>query len=457
LTRIYRAKAVTCLLFFGMVFLFGGALWAADEEPNAALIQMIADLVGEKDRDMRALGLQQVREEVPGAAATKKFAALLPKLPPEGQAGLLEALADRGDTAALSAVLIALKSQEQAVRAAALRALGPLGSASEVPLLAGKVVADLAPERDAAKASLVRLRGEGVNAAILAAMTKGKPGVRAELLGVLAARNAKETLPKVLQSARDAEPSVRLAALGALRYLADENNTAAIVKLLKAAQADAERRKAKLTLLTVCSRGREKCADAIIAGMSDAGVPARITLLDGLARCGGSKSLSTVVARLRDEDLAVRDQAVRMLAIWSDPAVSPHLLALAKTKGSLRHQVLAIRGLVRLASPRKDKPADLKMLAEAMNLAKRPQEKRLVLGVLGGVATPPSLALVAPALDDPELVQEAALAAVMIAEKMEGGNKGEMRAVIQNVLKRAKRQQVRDRAKKILGMASGGR
>jgi HEAT repeat protein len=438
------------LLLLGVIGLVAGPLPAAEEEPNEGLIQMIVDLVSENDRDMRALGLQQVREEVPGEAATKRFAELLTKLPPDAQAGLLEALGDRQDAAARPAVLDMLKSQEEAVRAAALGALGSLGSTGDVPLLAEKAAGGANLEKDAARQSLIRLRGDGVNAAILAAADGAEPNVRVALLGVLAARNAKEALPQVLASAGDSEPAVRLAALEALRFLADESNTAAMVKILKAAQDDAQRSKAELALLAVCSRGRQKCAEAIIAGLEDADVPSRMALLRALARAGGSQAMETVAGCLNDEDELVRDEAVRMLSAWPDPAVVPHLREIAKTSGSLRHQVLAIRGLVRLASPQEDRPADLAVLAEVMSLAKRPEEKRLALGVLGGVATAESLALVVPALDDPAVADEAALAAVMIAETMKEKPKDKVQAAMEQVLESVKSRRIGGRAQKVL-------
>ena len=107
--------------------------WPGDyrEYPNEAALQIVVELIGYADRDMRGLGLQQVREGIPGESATKRFAELLPGLPPDGQAGLLEALGDRGDAAARPGVLQMLDSKEEAVRAAALLALGSLGTASK--------------------------------------------------------------------------------------------------------------------------------------------------------------------------------------------------------------------------------------------------------------------------------------------------------------------------------------
>ena len=445
----HKAKLAICLAVFGLLGPVAGFAPAAQDEPVDGQLQLVIQFISDPDRETRAMGLQYVREEVPGEAATGALAALLPELSPDGQAELLEALGDRGDVAARPAVLEMLQSQRGAVRAAALRALGALGDASAVPLLARKAApSDL--EQQAARQSLVRLRGEEVNAAVLAALGEGDAKTRVELLGVLAARNAKEALPAVLESAADPEPSVRTAAIEALRFLADESHTAALVDVLKAAGDDAERGKAELALLTVCTRGREVCSDALIAGLADADVPARIVLLHGLARAGGAVALEAVAARLEDDDKDVRDEAVRMLSAWPDPAVAPMLVNIAESAWNSRHQVLAIRGLVRLASPQGENPADLEMLTQAMSLAKRPQEKRLALGVLSGVATPSALALVVTRLDDLSLAEEAALAAVMIAEKIEGGAEEEIRSAMEKVVRQTKSEEVRQRAQKVL-------
>ena len=438
------------LLLFGLGCLTGNFARAAEEDPNEPLIQMVIELVSDADHDMRALGLQQVREEVPGEAATKRFAEVLPKLPPDGQVGLLEALGDRQDKTARPDVLDMLTSQEDAVRAAALGALGMLGSASDVALLSEKAATGSNPEREAARRSLIRLRGDDVNAALVAAMSEGKPDVRVELLGALAARNATETLPTVLKSAQAPEACVRLAALGALRFIADEDDTEAMVSIVKTTGEPAERRKAELALLAICGRGRQKCADALVSGLADADEPSRVVLLHGLARAGGAKALAAIVGHLEDDDESVQDEAMRMLSVWPDAAAASHLLTVAGTTQNLRHQVLAIRGLVRLATPQGDKPADLKTLTEAMNLAKRPQEKRLVLGVAGGIAATQSLALAASALDDPALVEEAGLAVVMIAEKAQDGNKDQIQIALEKVGQLVKSQQIRRRAQKLV-------
>ena len=179
---------------------------AAAGQSSEELIQMIVDLVNHRDRDMRAVGFQQVRESAQGTAATQRFAALLPTLSPGVQAGLLAALATRGDVAARPAVVEMLKSQEPEVRTAAVEALGALGSAADVPMLVQGAAAT-EPEKAAARASLIQLSGPTVNAAIVVELKKSAdPATRVNLLKVLTDRNAKDTSPVSCRPPRTRRP-----------------------------------------------------------------------------------------------------------------------------------------------------------------------------------------------------------------------------------------------------------
>ena len=362
----------------------GGGL-RAEETPNADLVEMIVNLLSDKDRDTRNLGLQQVRDEAKGPAATKQFAALLPKLPPESQAGLLDALGGRGDRAARSDVLPMVKSEDAAVRAAAIRALGPLGEAADVPLLTRQLTVAEA-EQKAAREALARLGGPQVNAAIVAELKRAKPEARAELLGVLGVRKAREALPVVLQSAGDHDAAVRLAALTALRGLAGQEQAPVLVKLLAAAKDDQEQWQAEQALLAVCGQGREACVEAVLAGMADAGPSARPVLLRVLARARGGKALAAIVSAAKDPQPEVSKEALRLLANWPDASAVPPLRAIARESESLRANAVAVQGLIHMASPVKDKPADVDLLVEAVKLARRPQEKQMASHVLQAAA-----------------------------------------------------------------------
>ena len=74
----------------------------------------------------------------------------------------------------------------------------------------------------------------------------------------------------------------------------------------------------------------------------------------------------------------------------------------------------------------------------------------MVLGTRGKIPTRESLALVASGLDQPAIAEEACFVAVLIAEKISGDSKSQVRAVMQKVAETVQSEKTRDRAKKVL-------
>ncbi len=307
-------------------------------EPSAetGVLSMVADLIASPDRELRGLGLQQVREGLPGAEATEHLVKLLPRLAPETQAALIEALGDRGDRRARCAVLQGLSSPSAVVRLSALKALGVLGDAADVGALAQKAASGSQAEREVARQSLVRLRGDAVASSLLAELAKGGPPVRVELLRVLAARKALDAAPEAIRFAADPDPAVRLEAIRALRVLASARDTAAILGLLASAGGDKEREAARSALQAVCARGKEACVEVLAAALPTADPSTRIVLLHALGCAGGSQSLAFVVRGLADENREVRGEAIDVLSRWPDAAAIPELRRRALEASDLR-------------------------------------------------------------------------------------------------------------------------
>lgn len=443
LTRWFVWTALTCSLVH--ISGFTGQAQAGDD-----VVDMIVELIIGSDSDMHNLALQQIREEAPGKSATRQFVALLPDLSPEVQAKLLDALGERGDNAARKGILKTMSSETEAVRIATIQALGGVGEAEDVLILARTAATGSDAEKEAARESLRLLRARKTNNAIIKAMKDADSNVRVELIHALVSRDADETLSDILNYAADADLNVRLAVLNALKAMATAKHTEAVVTCIVAAKEKTEQKQASLALLSVCSRGQEKCARDIIDGFDKADAAARVSLLKGLAEAGGKKSLNEVVIRLKDQDEEVQSQAVRVLAGWSDRAAIPHLKTLAADVTNLRNHVLAIRGIVRLAGPGEKQSVDLAVLAETLKLASRKEEKTLVLGTLGTVPSMESLTLVAANLDQPALVEDASLAAIRIAENIKGGDKDALRSAMKKVVKSSKIQTTHDRATKVL-------
>ena len=419
---------------------------AADDEA----VDMIVELITGSDNDMRMLAIQQIREEIPGKDATMRFVELLPKLAPEVQVKLIDALGERGDSAARPAILEMLNSKTEAIAAMAARAMSRLAIPADVDALVKVAATGSDPEKEAARYSLRQLRGNEMNVAMTEALKSADAKSKVELISALIDRNVKESLPVVLKSADDSDLAVRLAVLEALRAMADETHTALVVHRLKSAKDKSERRQAALALLAACGRGGTKCAETVIAGFDGADASTRISLMRALALAGGPKSLNEIVARLKDDDKGVSAEAVSVLSGWRDPAAIAYLKELARDVKNLRNHVLAIRGMVRLAGPEKDRSADLATLSEAMKLATRKEEKVLVLGTCGTIPTLESLGMVASRLDEPAIAEDAGFAAVLIAEKIGSDNTGQVRAVMHKVAETVQSEKTRQRAKKVI-------
>jgi len=428
----------------------------AQEEADDQM-QMVLDFLADSDREMRAIGLQVVREGEPGEEATKKFAEQLPKISPAGQADLMDALASRGDVAARPAIVALMESEDAKVRAAVIRALGFLGNAEDVAALVGTIARGSESEKKLARASLVKLPDKTTNSAIITAMTDGDSADQAELLAILAGRNAKETIPEVLEYSEARVQSVRLAAMNALRTLAGEEQAPRLVEMLKKAKPGAEKQKAELALLAVCGTVGESSAATVIAGIEGSDPATRAALLRALARTGGAEALKTVAAAFKDEDAQVADQAARTLAGWGEGDVESHLREMA-AGDNRRHKTLALRGLLRLAEPGVEKPANMELLAEVMKLADRPADKLLVVGSYSRLDDPESLKQVVAAMDIEELADGAALAVVGMAERIAtAGDDAEktidneqLKAALQKAKSATKSQPVIDRAAKAL-------
>jgi hypothetical protein len=257
-------------------------------------------------------------------------------------------------------------------------------------------------------------------------------------------------MPSVLKYARDSSAPVRGAALEALKLLAETGQTADLVSLVKVAGDARERGKAAAALMDICGRGGTACAGTIVAGLGDAGPEARVLLLRALGEAGGEEALKAVVDSLDTEDKPARDEAVRVLSSWRKASAVPHLLSVAAKSGNLLHQVLAIRGLVRLSSAAEGCAADVETLEKVLPLARRGEERRLILGALGGSNNVKALDLVVSLMQAEGMEEEAALAAVGIAEKVGKQGKEQVRAAMAKVLEKSGNETTRARAEKVL-------
>ena len=171
-------------------------------------------------------------------------------------------------------------------------------------------------------------------------------------------------------------------------------------------------------------------------------------LVGVLPAIGGEPALAAAIAQYGSENAGIKREAVEALAAWPSTAALPSLLDIAAKDQDTPRYVLAFRGLVRLVG-RLDQPADqiVARYGEAMKLARRPEEKRLVLGGLGGIQDRVAFPELLARLDDAELAADAAVAVTELAKTVKGDD---AIVALKQVLAKVKDADTQKRAKEAL-------
>ena len=408
---------------------------------------LIAEAVKSNDPQIRASAIASIAM-VKGADATKAFVAMLPTLPPEGQVLVLRSLGARGDSSAAGAVRKAAESNNEAVRVAAIEALGSVGDASCVGLLV-KLASAGGAQQAVARASLRRLSGTGSEEALIASLRSGDAKVRIEVIRALTARRSTQAVGALAKAASDDDASVRREAIGAMGSLAGEKDLPRLVALLIKPKEPGDRPAIEQAIGTafLAIEDRQKRAAGVLAAMNGATDEIKPMLLRLLGRAATPKALAAVRAAMTDPNAEVSSTAVRTLAGWPDASVADEILTLARTSTNATHKVLFLRGYVRMAGMSSSPTA---MYIKAMDLAKRPDDKKLVLAGLGSASSGEALRIAMRYVKDAQLRDEAALAAVQIAGRIGNLEAAYAKESIKSILAVVKDKTLRAKANEIL-------
>ncbi len=414
--------------------------------------RVVLDAISGDEPEMQSTAIGLVRE-VAGTKIIKASAAKLPRLAAAQQVQLLSALADRVDRAALGAVVQATENSEEFVRIAALNALGKLGDASTVDLLARVAASKKGAERQAARDSLYRLRDPATDDRILDGIDKAGAKVKVELVRSVGQRYIVGGVDKLLKTAGDADGDVRQESVKALREVAGSEHVPALVELLKDAEDNTELKAIEKTIVFVSGKSEVRNAGAVLAAIDSVeDIQVRCSLLRVLGGIGDEDSLKILREALEDEDTEVQKAAVRALSNWPDGELAEELLEMAKEGEDEKLRTLALRGSIRLIGLESERPAEetLELYRQAMELAPSVSEKKLVLSGVADVEAFGALYLAYEHLEDEELREEAAAAMVEIAIETAETHPQQTRILLREVIRLSENESVREWAEEIM-------
>jgi type 1 glutamine amidotransferase/HEAT repeat protein len=291
------------------------------------------------DPTVSATAIQQVGR-LHGATLARELSAL----DTSRQALALDVLAEHKVVAACDIATRLTGSADETVKQSAIRALGAVGNASSV-----SVLAELGADE-----VLAQLRAPGVDEAIVNGIADGGGRAaesRVALINAAVARGMSSLTPVLLRAAGDADEKVQTAALKMIGRSGDVSAYPEVVALLGGVRSE-EAESAARQMGRRMSDRQARLAP-LLARLQGGQVPAltQVAVLRTLAPLGGEDALAPVRERLASPDLTVRDAAVRALAEWPDPAAVASLRSVADDSASSAvHRTLATRALERLAS-----------------------------------------------------------------------------------------------------------
>lgn len=422
-----------------------GAILARGDKGIALLLEQLQS----SDKVMFQLALGTARE-LQGSQVEQALAGQLANIDPARAALVVQAIADRlaggavasgsAQASVLPVVLNAAASGPKATRLAAINALGRAGDASCLTSLL-TIATESDPElAQAAKSALADLPGDDINRQIVSQLANADAKLHAALVEVVGARRI-AAVPALIKALDSANPAVRRAALKALGQTATPKDLGILITQAVSPRHSDDALNAQHALKAAAIRmpDREACAGELAAAVGKAAPATTVVLLDILAEVGGTKALAAVGAAAKSPEPELQDAASRLLGKWMTMDAAPVLLDLVKTAPGEKYQSRALRGYVRIAR-QFIMPEDqrLAMCERTLEVCRQPAEKKLVLDVLKQHPSRQTLAIAVKMAETPELKNDAAQAALAIAQKLGGKVEGVQQLLAQAGLSQVK-------------------
>jgi HEAT repeat protein len=390
-----------------------GAILARGKDGIPLLIEQLRT----SNKGLFLMALTTARE-FPGGDVDQALAKELESAPPERAALVVLAMADRRETVKLAAILKAAGSGNAQVRLAAIGALGRVGDATCLPPLIDIALESDAELSSAAKEALVILPGETVDKEIVGRLAKAE-GKTYPLLIELIGQRQIEASDALLKALKHSDKAVRNSALASLGNTASQKYLSVLITQFVSTASEDDAAVAQKALKTAAIRmpDREACAAELAAAADKAPMPTKTALLEILGAVQGTKALAAVGAAAKSSDPTLQDVGSKLLGEWTTVDAAPVLLSVAKGGG--KYQTRALRGYIGIAQkfimPDEQRA---QMCTSALDLAKQPAERKLVMDVLKRYPNLEMLKAAVKAMESPELKKDASEAALAISQKL---------------------------------------
>ena len=341
-------------------------------------------------------------------------------------------------------ILEATKSDDETLRNAGLLAVGALGGTEEVPFLLEQ--ARTGANRNLAKLALARMSGEGVSTLLVESLKSERDHEKFLILADVLNRRYDSTARSVLlDRAKATDAPNRAQLLQLAESLSTRENIGDFVK----------------AWALITDRGQKDQAEQIIARLSAGNAEAAMQVLenwdtpDSLSLLGRIGDTNTI------DKIKTSSNAVRAWVNWPNARVADDLFAVASNSESPEaDQIAALRAFTRVVSLPNDQigirindTEKVKRLADVYALAKRVEDKRLILDRVGQIRHADSLRFLLKHFDEAELQERVCESILNLAHHVDLKRtaRDEFNAALDKILAVTQRNDFRERANRYKG------
>jgi len=334
------------------------------------------------------------------------------------KAEIITMLGNKQITAAQPAVLSALKSADPDIKLAAIKASGRIGGEQAIPALLSIMKSGNKTEVDAAKTSLLSLKGNAVVEQSAKALSSMPSYAKASLIEVLAARGADNYTNDIITLAQSNDTLTNKAAFAALKSTATTASLPQLYPLLLSAdnetKADAVQDAIVSANNTIADTAQR--LQQVQAEMQKAPADKQYRFFPLLAATGSKDALPIVTSAFANGDDNTKQAVIDALSNWPTSAATEPLFKLAEQSANTalsEKSFTSVMNFINDGGFAGDQK--LLLLRRAMPLAKTAAQKQQVLKAVGRCNSLTALVYAAGYMDDASVNQDAAHTVANIA------------------------------------------
>lgn len=295
--------------------------------------KLAGQVAGNKDSQVSAFAMRVLAQHNPSALV--KMMASMSK---DGQLSALQVVEQYNIQEADEVAAKLASNADAEISRAAIAALGSIGNANSVPVLAAAGAVE----------SLAKLNAKGVDGAILKAVNSGSDIARVAAIQAAEIRGIVQMEAALLKAAGDENQAVAVEALKVLGRSGDTNVYPALVALLGGAGGQEVELAVRRMIKRLDGNHDPLPPLAEIMKKSGASENIRVAVLRSLSAIGSDAALVIISENISAPSANIADAALRALAQWPDPAAMPLLKKVTVDQDTgVVHRTLCERAIAR--------------------------------------------------------------------------------------------------------------